>query len=145
GKTLSVCEDTDSDHRCDISGDVLSVCVDENNDHTCDVCGVVCSVCADPNRDHACDICGTVLSVCAYGDWTVTEAPTRKEEGERFRACSICGATEFEVIPALGLPTLAVWAISAGAVACMSIAAYTVFWCVRKHRRKKTEKETDEE
>ena len=145
GKTLSVCEDTDSDHRCDICGDVLSVCVDENNDHTCDVCGVVCSVCADPNRDHACDICGTVLSVCAYGDWTVTEAPTRKEEGERFRACSICGATEFEVIPALGLPTLAVWAISAGAVACMSIAAYTVFWCVRKHRRKQTEKETDEE
>ncbi len=38
----------------------------------------------------------------AFGDWTVTAAPTCTEAGEESRTCSHCGATETNVIPALG-------------------------------------------
>ena len=37
-----------------------------------------------------------------FGKWTVTKAATRTETGLKTRTCTVCGATETRIIPALG-------------------------------------------
>ena len=53
---------------------------------------------------HECATCGDRIDVGAhtFGEWTVTEEATATEDGSRERTCSVCGATETEVIPATG-------------------------------------------
>lgn len=38
-----------------------------------------------------------------YGDWTVTKAVTETEKGEKQRTCSVCGYSETEEIPVIGV------------------------------------------
>lgn len=48
--------------------------------------------------------CGerTDAGVHTYGGWTVTKAPTSTADGTRERACTLCGYTQTEVVPATG-------------------------------------------
>ncbi len=144
-KVLGECEDENLDHKCDICEKVLSECTDENNDHICDVCGKKCSECVDDSHDHKCDICGIVMSECSYGEWVVTKEPTRKEDGERRRACTVCGAEEVEVIPELGLSVVAIVAISVGSVAAIAGVGVAVFWFVHKKKLAKASMKADED
>ena len=38
-----------------------------------------------------------------YGEWTVTEEATETQEGLKTRTCGVCGETETQIIPALGV------------------------------------------
>ena len=145
GKTLSACADADNDHKCDLCGNVISACADENGDHKCDLCGAVISECADLSRDHKCDVCGAVLSTCSYGDWIVSKEATRKEEGERYCECVVCGDRIFEVIPKYGLPVWAVIAISVGTVAILCGAGFAVYWFIYRKKKSAAEIGSDEE
>ena len=39
----------------------------------------------------------------SWGEWVVTTEPTATEDGEETRTCSLCGATETQVVPATGV------------------------------------------
>ncbi|NHM14148.1 N-acetylmuramoyl-L-alanine amidase family protein [Xiamenia xianingshaonis] len=58
-----------------------------------------------------CEGCGAELerAAHAFGEWKVTKEATETEAGSRERACSVCGATEAEELPALGHKPSAAW------------------------------------
>jgi hypothetical protein len=135
GKILGECTDADNDHKCDICGKILGECADADNDHKCDACGGVCSECMDESLDHKCDICGRIISECTYGDWIVTKEVTRREEGERYRACTVCGARVYEVIPAHSLSIVAIVAISVGSVAVLGGIGFAAYWFIFRKKK----------
>ncbi len=57
--------------------------------------------------DADCDSCGFKRTPGdhAYGNWTTVKEPTATAEGQRERACIICGNKVTESIPATGAPT----------------------------------------
>ena len=144
GELISACEDENNDHACDICGLVISVCDDADDNHVCDICGKVCSECADLDNDHLCDVCGNTLSECSYGEWVVTKEATKKEEGERYRECVICGQKDHNVIPKLGMSAVTVVAIVAVIVIALGGAVFAVYWFVYKKKNIIIETNEDE-
>ena len=50
-------------------------------------------------------LCGKVLvmkEAHTFGDWTVTQAPTPRQDGEQERTCEICAYKQTQMIPATG-------------------------------------------
>jgi hypothetical protein len=89
----------------------------------------------DESLDHKCDICGRIISECTYGDWIVTKEVTRREEGERYRACTVCGARVYEVIPAHSLSIVAIVAISVGSVADLGGIGFAAYWFIFRKKK----------
>ncbi len=73
---------------CSEKKDSASHTYDNNCDATCNVCGF-----SRTPGDHA------------YGNWTVVKEATATTDGQRERACIVCGNKVTEVIPATGVET----------------------------------------
>jgi hypothetical protein len=90
-------------------------------DATCNNCGEERTVSGhqyDHDCDAECNVCGDKRDVGEhdFGEYHIEVEPTEEEEGLRVRECQICGATESEVIEALG-------ADSGGNIAVIVVAA----------------------
>ncbi|MBQ8162771.1 MAG: leucine-rich repeat protein [Clostridia bacterium] len=138
------------DNACDADCNVCSATrtpADHVYDNACDADCNVCSAVRTPAShvydnecaDTECNICNatrTELSSHTFGEWTETKAPTRKENGEKERVCSDCGAKETAPVDALGgLGGGAIAAIVIGSVAVVALGAYCVYTFIIKKKR----------
>ena len=59
----------------------------------------------ETEHEQSYSLCGKVLVARAahtFGEWTVTQAPTPRENGEQERTCAICAYKQTQTIPATG-------------------------------------------
>ena len=144
GTILSACADMNDDHKCDVCDSILSECEDGDHDHICDICGKRCSECIDSDNDHRCDVCRSILSECSYGDWIVVKEATRKEEGDCYRECLICGKRNHGVIPRIVMSTATIIAVVTGIAVTLSISAVAVYCHVYKKKNAPVEMNDDD-
>ena len=94
-----------------------------------------------------CDLCGEIRDAKGhtFGDWTVTKEAAVNIDGEKHRACSVCGHTETEKIPALpgeaviddedGLPTGAIIGIILGSVTVAGGCGFAAYWFIFRKKK----------
>lgn len=63
-----------------------------------------------------------------FGSWTVTKAATQEAEGEESRTCSVCGASETQVVAKLPAEKLDVATLQANAMAYAASLGFTPYY-----------------
>lgn len=92
--------------RCGHERGDISHTYNDPCDATCNICGSLRND-IEHTFDNACDgdcnICGyhREPSAHTFGEYRVTAEPTRREEGEERRRCTVCGEEEIRSIPRL--------------------------------------------
>lgn len=82
----------DADERCDVCGHERHVHKwSDSYEHDQTDHWLTCSGCDETNRE-----------AHTWGEWSVSKEATQTENGERQRACTVCGAQQSETIPATG-------------------------------------------
>lgn len=113
---------------------------DDGCDTLCNICSkerVVAGHVYDNDCDDTCNTCNKRLRTTShkFSAWVESKEPTAKEEGEEVRACTVCGVTESQVIPAKGGPsTGGIVAIVASAVAVLGGGGFSVWWFVLRKK-----------
>jgi hypothetical protein len=113
---------------------------DDGCDTLCNICSkerVVAGHVYDNDCDDTCNTCNKRLRTTShkFSAWVESKEPTAKEEGEEVRACTVCGITESQVIPAKGGPsTGGIVAIVASAVAVLGGGGFSVWWFVLRKK-----------
>ena len=87
--------------------------------------------------DDTCNTCNKRLRTTShsFSAWVESKEPTAKEDGEQIRACTVCGATEKQTIPAKGgLSTGGIVAIVISSVAVLGGGGFSVWWFVLRKK-----------
>lgn len=140
------------DNKCDNEGCTFVRTVetdatyDPDHDYDND-CDTLCNICNlertvadhvyDNDCDDTCNICNKRLRTTShsFSAWVESKEPTAKEDGEQIRACTVCGATEKQTIPAKGgLSTGGIVAIVISSVAVLGGGGFSVWWFVLRKK-----------
>ena len=145
-----------TDQKCTVCGEVLAkatghkagaaaTCTD---DQKCTVCGEILAkatghkwidaTCTAPKTCSVCKVTEGTTAPHSFGDWVVTKEAAAGVDGEKTRTCTVCGATETEIIPAQPVdpdkvvPTGAVVGIVAISVVMVAGACVSVLLALKK-------------